>query len=395
MKFIYTGFFRFPNGDAAASRVLNNARLLRDLGHEVTVISFGGTPRPEDREGGQYVYDGIKYLNTNDIDTHSLTERALRYIAPAPNAARIIRELAPDCDAIIVYNPTAPLNARLRRISRKFGLRYIIDLTEWPAPNEAPGGKYSPIYWQSEYNFRNLQKRVGNLIPISSYLKDYYKSANSIVLPPLVDMTDEKWTGKAVLEDPRLAPFNGTRIVYAGTPARKDLLGNLVNAICELLPDIPDIQLVVAGVEAPSARLFFANHSDFDRFADNFVFLGRVPQEVVPSLYRASDFSAIIREPSRKNTAGFPTKFVESMASGCPVLLNPTSDLAQYTIDGENAIVIPDHSIESIKAGLKRIVNLSDFDKKQMKRCAEETARSKFDYRNYKTEMADFVSKLV
>lgn len=83
------------------------------------------------------------------------------------------------------------------------------------------------------------------------------------------------------------------------------------------------------------------------------------------------------------------------MASGCPVLLNPTSDLAQYTIDGENAIVIPDHSIESIKAGLKRIVNLSDFDKKQMKRCAEETARSKFDYRNYKTEMADFVSKLV
>lgn len=395
MKFIYTGYFRFPNGDAAASRVLNNARLLRDLGHEVFIVSFGGSPRPEDLYGTDYIYDGIKYVNTTDIDTHSFKERALRYIAPAPNATHIISELAKNYDAVIAYNPIAPLNIRLKRICKCFGLRYIADLTEWPAANETPGGKYSPIYWQSEYNFSNLQKKIKNIIPISSYLKDYYHAANSVLLPPLIDMTDSKWSGNTALDDQRLSKSEGIRILYAGTPGRKDLLGNLINAICEVLPELPKFQLVVAGVDTLSARKYFENPSYLDRFPDNFVFLGRVPQNIVPSLYHASDFSAIIREPSRKNTAGFPTKLVESMASGCPVLLNHTSDLVKYATDGNNAIVITDHSIESVKDGLRRIALLTPETISNMKLSSKETAFRKFDYRKYRTEMESFVSNLI
>jgi hypothetical protein len=40
MKIIYIGSFRFPIYDAAASRVLNNARALRLYGHEVKFISW-------------------------------------------------------------------------------------------------------------------------------------------------------------------------------------------------------------------------------------------------------------------------------------------------------------------------------------------------------------------
>ena len=106
MRFIYTGYFRFPNGDAAASRVLNNARILRDLGHDVFVVSFGGTPRTGDLTESGYEYDGIKYINTNDIDTHTIKERLLRYVAPAPKAMKIIREQIGKIDGIISYNPT-------------------------------------------------------------------------------------------------------------------------------------------------------------------------------------------------------------------------------------------------------------------------------------------------
>ena len=75
MNILYLGLFRFPEGDAAASRILNNARLFRDLGHTVKILSFGGEYRVQDASPGGYIYDGLQYEITHDIDTHSLKER--------------------------------------------------------------------------------------------------------------------------------------------------------------------------------------------------------------------------------------------------------------------------------------------------------------------------------
>ena len=60
MNILYIGLFRFPEGDAAASRVLNNARMFRDLGHYVKILSFGGEYREEDASVEGYVYDGMQ-----------------------------------------------------------------------------------------------------------------------------------------------------------------------------------------------------------------------------------------------------------------------------------------------------------------------------------------------
>ena len=49
IRILYLGPFRFPDGDAAASRVLNNIRIFKDLGHDVYVLSFGGKYREEDK----------------------------------------------------------------------------------------------------------------------------------------------------------------------------------------------------------------------------------------------------------------------------------------------------------------------------------------------------------
>ena len=104
MKILYLGLFRFPEGDAAASRVLNNIRIFRDLGHSIHVLSFGGKYREEDCVEGRYIYDNISYKISNDIDTHSWSERILRYTYPYPNARRIIRSTIKEYDILIVYN---------------------------------------------------------------------------------------------------------------------------------------------------------------------------------------------------------------------------------------------------------------------------------------------------
>lgn len=43
-----------------------------------------------------------------------------------------------------------------------------------------------------------------------------------------------------------------------------------------------------------------------------------------------------IREKTRKTMAGFPTKVVESMSLGTPVITTDASDLADYIKHGEN-----------------------------------------------------------
>ncbi len=40
--------------------------------------------------------------------------------------------------------------------------------------------------------------------------------------------------------------------------------------------------------------------------------------------------------------AGFPTKFVESLGAGCPVITNYTSDLDLYLKNGFNGFVVKD-----------------------------------------------------
>ena len=68
MKIIYLGAFRFPKQDAAAARVLSNAKILRDLGHQISFISWGGESFEIDRtSNNEYKHDGFNYINTHEI----------------------------------------------------------------------------------------------------------------------------------------------------------------------------------------------------------------------------------------------------------------------------------------------------------------------------------------
>jgi len=222
MNILYTGAFRFPIGDAASQRVLNNAKILRELGHEVTFISFGGNTQDADKyQDGAYYYQGFKFIISEDIDVRvgNSFKRLLNFFLTGKNSLRILKKKIQEIDVIIAYNPPMYFTSRLMRTCKKNGIYFVSDVTEWFDSNEFPGGKFAPPAWVNNLNMKLTQRRVKNKILISSYLNSFYNSSNNIVLPPLVDSTDPKWS-----ELTRVLPdFDGVRIVYAGTPAKKDL----------------------------------------------------------------------------------------------------------------------------------------------------------------------------
>lgn len=393
MNILYIGAFRFPDGDAAASRVLNNARALRDIGHQIIIISFGGRYREEDLSDKVYVYDGLRYIITQDMDTHSFNERARRYICPYPNCRKWMKSNLALYDSVIVYGPTFAFNCWLIDFCKKHGKKLVCDITEWYASSETPGGGFSPIYWCSEWNMRHTLKRIPNKILISDYLGRHYPESNNIIVPPLIDMKDAKWhQDVSIIDNPVVKSHQGIRILYAGTPANKELLCNLVSAILQLLDKGEKrIQMIVAGVSTEQAFAMTNGNSRLSKYPKNLVFLGRIPQEMVAAYYQLCDFSAIIRERTRKNMAGFPTKMAESMAGGCPVILTDTSDLSRYAKDGENAIVIKDVKVKTIVDALERVLDLPSQKREEMKTSARNTAEKRFDYRNYISEFKKII----
>lgn len=389
---IYTGAFRFPNGDAAAPRVLNNAKIFRELGYKVIFVSFGGEPRNEDKNiDGNYYYQGFRYINTDDIDLKQTNpiKRILRFIFSGRNAIKIINSIISDSELVIGYQPSSYFTQKMLNICKKQNTHFISDLTEWYAPNEFPGGKFAPPSWLNEWNMRFTQKRVKNKIVISSFLNNYYCTSNNIILPPLVDNEEEKWNyNKEVLPI-----FDGIRIIYAGTPAKKDLLETMLNALISCIKEGIKLQFIVVGVSKNDIS-HFKNINEVISFPENILLCGRVPQTDVPSYYKLSDFSIIIREKNRKSMAGFPTKFAESLMSGCPVITNETSDIGDFIIDESNGILLKDNTLSEITNSLKRISTFSQSKILSMKTNSYNSAITKLDYRVYINSMNDFINDI-
>ena len=394
MRIIYTGFFRFPCYDAAASRVLNKARILRALGHDVMFISFGGKERDEDKRANGYVFDGFPYIVTNEIgdNRRSLIKKVIGKYNQGTKSINKIKAF--NADAIIGYNTSYAVAKKLLDYCMERHIPYIEDRTEWYSANETFGGRMMPLYWLSEWNMKHVQREfVKNKIVISTFLDEYYCHSNNIILPPLIDTLDAKWSHSCNCKDERVIRHKGRRLIFAGNPAKKDLLSNIIKGLSDANPIENRLQLIVVGVSDTQSNLFV----DIEmkrKLGNSLVFLGRVPQDEVPSYYGISDCSLIIRENDRKNRAGFPTKMAESMAAGCPVMMNLTSDLADYAKDGKNAIIIKDFSTQSVTAGFLRLVNLQEEQLAKMKSSAKVVGQERFDWRNYMINMELFMDNL-
>ena len=124
------------------------------------------------------------------------------------------------------------------------------------------------------------------------------------------------------------------------------------------------------------------------------MFEGRKPRSEVLRQVAGSDFAFLLRpSDERYAKAGFPTKVVESLSLGTPMLCNLSSDLAIYLKDGENSILINDCSADACCSALRRILALSREQMNRMRLSARKTAEDAFDWRKYKRVVELFIKE--
>ena len=100
-----------------------------------------------------------------------------------------------------------------------------------------------------------------------------------------------------------------------------------------------------------------------------------------------------VRENTLTNTAGFPTKFVEALSCGVPVLTNFSSDLKKYMQNQKNSFLLDISSIDKLIDSLLVPLQLSKEERVTLKiSCSE--SKNIFDYRNYLLDFNNFLSSI-
>lgn len=382
---LYVGPFSYPWGQAASRRVHGIAKSLTAAGYEVVVASADSgpsrtTPLPED---ARISYFGADEFPRGGSRLHLASQ--LLFTGGRKAASHLPGWSSSPPAAIIVYGGSSPWILSFLGWCRRNRVALVADIVEWYDPKYVPGGRFGPIRVQHLLTHRFLHRYLDGLISISSFLQEHHRKLGrpSVLIPPTYDSPPAVSSFNESLcprpedeEDSRLI-----KVLYFGSPGAKDSL----RVIIEAASNVPHLHLTIAG-PTPAAVERLAPHQDLS----NLTLLGKVPQEEVAELVRASDFTIIVREPKRSNQAGFPTKFVESMSLGTPVIANLTSDIGSYLKDEVNGLIVNGSDVASVREALVRASMYSIEEREVLRRNAHRTGQQ-FHYTNFSGAISSFI----
>lgn len=363
-RVVYTGAFRFPDLDAAAQRVMSVGGMFEKMGDSVVFAGW----EPIRSSGSFYEYMGFKCHSQGEF-REGYKNPLARLFGFILRGSRTIKWLQAnrDFDVVVAYNPPALFALRLIILCRAHGAVVVLDNTEWYESEHLPGGRFGPAAAENLVRMRFIYPLFHNVICISNFLYRYYGDRNVIRIPPLSDIDSH------TLERP--SPDAGLILIYAGDAGKKDRLIPIIRELPALQRKLQrPVILRIAGVERESIVAALAREGlRYDEFSAHLLCLGRVSRARVKELYAESHFSILFREDKRYARAGFPTKAVESWASGCPIIGNPVGDFGSIATHLVDAILIEEVRIaDELACLLKNVLDNSRYD--WMSRASIETA---------------------
>lgn len=385
---LYFGNFKFPEGNAAGSRVLGNAYVMRDLGHLVTFLDFD-----ENNQTDKITTKTFDGFHCYSLAYPNLIKRIrfLSYLTILEDIIRIER-----INVVVLYGN--PVNSFLHYLligfSKKNNIKLIVDIADWHSANSGTYFFRAIKYLDISFRMKYLNLKADGIITVSSYLKTYYTSrgANAIVVPPLVNI--KKFEKLSFNHQ-----YDTTKLIYVGQPfpnkngrkVSKSSYKDRLDVVIESLYKLKDMNFIfnVYGITKNEYLKVIKSHvSVLKDLSNQVIFHGKIENSKVLGLISSSDFSVLFREDTRLSNAGFPTKFVESISCGTPMITTFTSDLEMYISTHELGFGISPHHEEDFTYLLKKALSMDkqDIIKKKLY-CFESKA---FSHDNFNTDFNNF-----
>ena len=370
---LFISEMRFPEGNAAGVlRLKNIAAMFKAQGDSVFVLAKG-------------LYTGKTIRNIDGISYISLRSKGNNYISRAFDLYSFYWRIKiffyvskVKWDKIVIYTVNNKVTEFVKKYAMKHNIKLYIDCDEWYSPEEFTKGIQDKSYQANNKLITEIIDKNFSVIAISSYLKNYFavKGINAVRIPVTMDMRTIK---------PVLLRNNEKKIfLYAGSPGGKDPLNKMIDGF-RLLSESnkKKVEFWFLGVDWAWLKKKYGYTDNECKEMSNFVKpFGLITRDEVVKKLCIVDFTILIRpEELRYTKAGFPTKVVESLFYGTPVIVNLTSDLGKYIIDGKNGFIVKDCSSEELKIVIERVLEIDNI--KIINENARHSAEENFDYRNY------------
>lgn len=367
---------KYPTEDAGAIRQHAMAKILKELGYEVTVVGYGKYTGKVQKE-----YDEIKYISLKPKSQNKVFRIIYRLLFGL-RAIRYIKKNVSEPSVILLVDTLPYAWKMIERYAVKQNATLIHDSVEWYSPEEYENGEKNIEYRLKEKTNTQIVNKRWNVIAISSFLQEHFeKTAKNVERIPVIMDTASIGYRIEANEDLQKVIF-----VYVGAPGRKDYLKEIVEGFGLLAEEDKnswELHIIGATKEQLKTKCQIDDKTR-DSLGESLFVHGRLPHEDAIEWVRKADYTLLLRDAGlRYAKAGFPTKIVESLSCGTPPVCNMSSDLSMYLKDGENAFVSESHSPEDLKKALIKAIACSPEQKCKMRISARKTAEDSFDYKKY------------
>lgn len=316
LRIVHLTTYVFPDKFGGAERVVHGiAKAQAALGHRVTVLSGNHDARP-----------AFEQLDGFDLVRYPLASgrRGIAFFAEVDRAAKkALADPLLACDVLHAHQPASALAASAARTR----LRVYSFYAPWSAEREVEQAGGSLLRRSLEALRTRLVRRLDarilrapdRLVALSEFSRTQIaelaprRAKEAAIVPPGVDARFHPGNRDVARRHLGLTP-SGPLLISVRRLMKRMGLDDLLEALARVRTTGRPPELAIAGdgperptLEARAAALGLGSRVRF---------LGRVPEEHLPDLYRAADLFVL---PTRA-LEGFGMATLEALASGVPLL---------------------------------------------------------------------------
>jgi hypothetical protein len=384
---VYTGGFELPNKNAAAFRVLSNAKILRELGFNVILLGLDKTLKNSETI--------FKYAADFDgFECYALAypktiKEWVTYLVGRKQQPEFIGKIK-ELDTIVYYNFPAIAMLRLIVFCKNKGTKNVADITEWYSAKGMGWFKGFLKFIDTNLRVKFVTNYCSGIITTSKYLTEYYndKGLTTLELPTLFDSKQ--------FFHPKMSKKNKKiNFLYVGSPFEVTRAMKNRSSVKERLDKVIDsfankstskyILNIVGVSKQDYLKVYPEDRFKLDLMNNSLFFFGVLPNTQVKTFLNSADFTIFFRDENKVTLAGFPSKLAESITAGIPVVTNKMVSLEPY--NANTSILCSEFAEES-----ELITKCIQMNFKEINTLKVKAYESKmFDFRQYIEATKEFL----
>ncbi len=396
-KIVYIGKFLFPNGNAEGKLVYSNGRILNKLGYDLVFI--GVNEKKINFSKSKVMIDNFESYS---IPLNNSLLNILSYIKINREIINFLKQNHSCIAAVISYGtPTFSFFIlQLVNFCKAYKVPFIANVVDMSSTSHGTKLERIAKFLDRYFLRKVILYKADGIISVSNYIKNYFSKNinNIIVIPPLVsNICDFKQNFEYL--KPKI------KLVYAGIPfpldgrkvdvdSYKDRLDITIELLAKVYKNNKNFEFDIYGLSEEQYLSVVGKHKHLINESKKYIkFFGNLNQDKITEKVSYADFTINLRDVNEMTTAGFSTKFVESISCGTPMITTDTSDLNFYLKDRKNGFFLDINDRKSAVINLTKILSLSKNDINKMKKYC--LTSKVFHYTNYINKMSLFIEKVI